>query len=196
MMTHYYDSNQTSRSVERNITVQLAGRKLSFITDNGLFSKNHLDNATKLLILTANPEENHKVLDLGCGWGGVAISLKTFFPSISMYASDVNKRAVATTRKNALKNNCEITTLVSDQFEKLPSDFNMILTNPPYSAGRTLCFSFIESSYRHLAPGGTFLLVARHSKGGKVLGEKIKEVFGSMDVLSKKGGFRVYCGQK
>ena len=66
-MTHYYDKKQTSFVKEKSILVN----GLTFTGASGLFSKDHLDNATKLLINKCQIEEAQDILDLGCGWGAV-----------------------------------------------------------------------------------------------------------------------------
>ncbi|MFP4118464.1 MAG: class I SAM-dependent methyltransferase [Candidatus Woesearchaeota archaeon] len=192
-MAHYYDEDQDSQAREEEVRFTIRGRSYSLLAASGLFSKKKLDNATELLIKSADLSEDESVLDLGCGWGPVAVVLKDQFPHVSMMASDTNRRAVKFTCDNARRNNVDVNVIHSHLFEKIDEDgFDIILTNPPYVAGRKVCFSFIEESYRHLKPGGRLHLVARHSKGGKMLSKKMEERFGNVADLAKQGGFRVY----
>lgn len=202
---HYFSAKQSSPKREETLRFIVLNRHFEVKTASGLFSRDQLDHATRTLIESAHKEvetsdlEKVRVLDLGCGWGAVSICLKTALPQISLTAVDTNERAVQITKKNLTKNKLEGEVYVSDMFSKIPeeeSTFDYILTNPPYAAGRQVCYSFIEESHAHLNTGGSLLLVARHQKGGKMLESHIKEIFGNVHVLNKSGGFRVYKGIK
>ncbi len=197
-MTHYYDKNQTSPLREELITVRSRGMSFEFFSASGLFSKQHLDKATELLINKSDLSNSQKILDLGSGWGVVAILLKFFNPSKEFVASDVSERAVFYTKKNAKKHSVKIEVKQSDLFENFAEDelFDTILTNPPYVAGREVCKKFISESFKHLSKNGSLQLVARHNKGGKFLGEYMKEIFGNVEYLAKQSGFRIYKSVK
>ena len=197
-MTHYYDEKQTSSLNEQQIVVHINDDRVEFLTASGIFSKDHVDKATRTLIEAFVPQEGERtVLDLGCGWGVVAVMLKKTYPDLDITATDVNERAVAYTKKNGSKHGVDLKILQSDVFSSLREEkFDVILTNPPYAAGREICFKFITESYHNLNPGGRLLLVARHQKGGKVLREKMEFVFGAVETLKKSGGFHVYCSKK
>ena len=198
-MSHYYDKKQSSPLREENIFVNVLGFSFDFISASALFSKTHLDMATKLLIEKCNLESAKTVLDLGCGWGAVAVVLATGNKNkdIKFVASDVSERAIAYTLKNVRKFKLDVEVIESSLFENMPDKlFDVILTNPPYVAGRQVCISFITESFKHLNLGGSLQLVARHQKGGKFLGEKMKEVFGNVESLAKQSGFRIYKSVK
>jgi 16S rRNA G1207 methylase RsmC len=194
-MSHYYDTNQSSSADERQITVRVAGLTKTFFVASGLFSKDHLDTATKLLIEHADLRGAKQILDLGCGWGPVACVMRLLFDDIEVTAVDSSLRAIEYTKKNAHHHKIPIDVKKNDICEGLGM-FDVILTNPPYSAGREVCYAFIEQSFAHLNPKGSLQLVARHQKGGKMLQQKMEEVFGNVEVLAKGSGFRVYCSRK
>ncbi len=202
---HYFSAQQSSPSREETLRFIVLDRHFEVKTASGLFSREQLDHATRTLITSADKElhaskiEQPRLLDLGCGWGAVAVCLKTVHPHISVVAVDTNERAVQITKKKLDKSKLEGKVYVSNIFSKIPdeeSTFDCILTNPPYAAGRQVCYAFIEESHKHLHEGGSLLLVARHQKGGKMLESHIAEVFGNLTVLAKSGGFRVYKGIK
>lgn len=203
-MTHYYSKKQTSQLNEQQVTVRLLGYEFKFNTASGLFSKDHLDNATKLLIETASkelsesqkPNQQITAVDLGCGWGVVGIILKRLHQNINFVAVDINERAIDYTTKNAKKNKAQIEVLQSNILEAIKEPVDIILTNPPYAAGRDICFQFIEQSKNQLVDNGQLYLVARHQKGGKMLEKKMEETFGNVQTLAKSGGFRVYISRK
>ncbi len=195
-MTHYFDKEQHSPLREEQIKVRIFNKVFTFFSASGLFSRAHLDIATRLLIEKCDLKENDEVLDLGCGWGAVAILITKRYKNLIVTASDVNTRAVKYTKKNARLHHLSITVKQSNLFEHLPEKYTCILTNPPYVAGRTVCFSFIEESYAHLVAKGNLQLVARHNKGGKVLFEHMKEIFGNGITIAKQSGFRIYKSVK
>ncbi|MBD3209290.1 class I SAM-dependent methyltransferase [Candidatus Woesearchaeota archaeon] len=189
-MSHYYDEEQDGSLREQTVAFSVLGRRFSAVTGSGVFSKGGLDNATRVLVESCSLRGTEECLDLGCGWGAVGLVLKEAHPDISLVMSDVNTRAVRLARKNVPGADVRL----SNGFSNVPESFDMILTNPPYAAGREVCYRLIEESFGHLRPRGRFLLVVRYRKGGKMLEQKIKDVFGDVEVLKKSGGFRVYQG--
>ena len=196
-MTHYFDRNQDSRLVESVVKFKVNGVVFSFITGSGTFSRKGFDRASRLLFESAVIDDSDDVLDLGCGWGVVGALIKYFHLSVNLTMIDNNSRAVMLAKKNLSFLGLQAEVFVSDLFEKISDRvFDVILTNPPYAAGRSVCFSFIDESFNHLKKGGSLQLVARHQKGGAVLEDYMRGVFGNVRTIAKKGGFRVYMSVK
>ena len=192
-MSHYYDASPAGPIRKTKITAELRGRTITFYSANGIFSAKHVDNATRLLIEECQISEGHSILDLGCGYGIVGIALKTAFPGCSVVCTDINSRAVRITRENTRMLGLDVDVRQGEIYEPVNDErFDTICTNPPYVAGRETCFAFIQGARDHLVPGGALQLVARHNKGGKVLSMKMQDVFGNVETLAKRGGFRVY----
>lgn len=162
---------------------------------NGVFSKDELDNASKLLIECFEDVQGD-ILDLGCGVGVVGISLLKNNPGLQVTFSDVNQRALKLTKKNLKYHDLKGDVRQSDAFAKISGEFDFILTNPPMAAGRDKCYEIIEDSKKHLRSKGCLGLVARHKKGGKMLKKKMREIFGNVEDVDKSGGFRVYKSVK
>ena len=111
--------------------------------------------------------------------------------------SDVNERAVFLSKKNLKENNVDnAEAKQSDGFEKITDFFDVILLNPPQTAGKKLCHSLIEQSFHHLNKNGVLEIVARHQKGGKDLSKFMESLFGNMEEVVKGAGYRVYLGKK
>lgn len=197
MAEHYYSEKQTSETNEIEIPIYVFKKELKFFSASGLFSKEHIDVATKLLIEKCDLTNAKKVLDLGSGWGPVGVVLALRNPEIEFFASDLNERAVTYTKKNVRKHKVKVDVRKSDilkQFEE--EKFDIILTNPPYAAGRKICYSFINESFEHLNKDGSLQLVARHQKGGKMLGKHMEEIFGNVETQAIRSGFRIYKSVK
>lgn len=197
-MEHYFTAKPKSKSRKTTFKTRILGNDIIINSSSGIFSVREIDFGTRLLI--ENSQINGKeILDLGCGYGIVGIALKKIKPDINMTMIDVNERAVKASIENCESNNVEAKILRSDIFshpELKDKKFDTILTNPPFSAGKKLCFQFIEKSSQHLNKNGLFELVAPHNKGGESLKRKMLEVFGNAGELTKKSGFRVYISIK
>jgi len=192
-MPHYFSKKQDSELNLKKIKIVLKERTFELYSGSGIFSKDKVDNGTKLLLDTLDLSENTTVLDLGCGIGVIGIYVKMKYPSSNVFMSDVNKRAVSLAKKNIkLHKLTDIYVKESDSFSKIDQNFDVILLNPPQTAGKDVCFNMIEESYKHLNKKGSFLLVARHQKGGKHLSSKMEDIFSNVSDIAKGSGFRVY----
>ena len=196
-MPNYYSEKQTSPLRLEKIKAVLRGRLFEFCSGSGVFSKKKVDNGTKVLVENCIVKDGWKVLDLGCGYGVIGVVIGKIFPKTTVLMVDVNKRALKLAKMSLELNNIEnaevkYRNLYSDIKEK----FNTIIVNPPITAGRKLCFKIIEEAKEHLEKEGLLQLIAKHRKGGKMLGEKMLEVFGNMEEKTKSGGYRLYVSKK
>jgi 16S rRNA (guanine1207-N2)-methyltransferase len=195
-MEHYFSEKQSSKISVKQLEINLLGNNLFFLSPSGVFSFGKLDNGSKLLINKAIIPEG-KVLDLGCGFGIIGISIaKAHKEKVKVTLSDINERAIHFAEKNSKKNKVDVQIIKSNAFENINEKFNSILFNPPQHAGKKLCFSMIEESKNFLEKNGTLQLVARHNKGGKDLQKQMENVFGNCKHIAIKSGFRIYLSEK
>ena len=110
--------------------------------------------------------------------------------------SDINERAIALTKKNLKLNNIKAKTIMSNLFENIKGNFDIILSNPPQHAGKAICIEIIEQSFTHLNKNGSLQLVVRHQKGGKALSKKMHEIFGNVETIGRKSGYHIYYSEK
>ncbi len=195
-MEHYFSKKQESPLNIKKIRQRIKGIGFEFYTSSGVFSKEKVDKGTLILAENMIIDKNSDVLDIGCGIGILGIvSAKLFNAEVVM--SDVNERAVVLARKNAELNNVKAEVYQGNLYEKIKkNDFDVVLSNPPQTAGKEICFQLIVQSINHLKDGGNLQLVARHNKGGGTLSKKMEEVFGNVKVIAKKGGYWIYMGVK
>ena len=195
-MEHYYSEQQKSQLKIKKIKQKINGIHFEFCTSSGVFSKNKIDKGTLILAENMLLDEHSNVLDIGCGIGVLGIVAAKLFSS-NVVLSDVNERAVMLAKKNIELNNVNAEVYEGNLFEKIrQNEFDAILVNPPQTAGKEICFKLIEQSKNHLKNNGTLQLVARHNKGGKILSQKMEEVFGNAKVVAKKSGYWVYMSVK
>jgi len=196
MTEHYYSEKQTSKLRIKEINTNLKGNKLKFYTGSGIFSIGKIDKGTELLIEKCIIKPNWKILDLGCGYGPIGISIAKSFPSAQTLMTDINERALSLSKKNIKLNNLNnIEIRKSNLYQNIREKFNTIITNPPQTAGKETCFEIIEKSKDHLKKDGLLQSVARHNKGGKELEKEMKEIFGNVREIGKKAGYRVYISK-
>ncbi len=196
MTEHYYSEKQTSKLRITELNCELRGNKLKLYTGSGVFSIKRIDPGTHLLIENCIIKENWEILDLGCGYGPIGIAIAKAFPSTKVLMTDINERAVKLARNNTELNSItNAKTRKSDLYKGIKETFNTIITNPPQTAGKEVCFQIIQQAKPHLKKGGLLQLVARHNKGGKELEKKMNEIFNNVESIAKKSGYRIYLSR-
>ncbi len=188
-MSHYFIDDKNVKSDIRTIHYEYKGIGMTFKTDNGLFSKEHVDYASDILI-KALPILRGKVLDLGCGYGPIGISLAKAF-DIDLTMVDVNPKAIEFSKINCQANGIEADILLSDGFKELKGTFDAIVLNPPIHAGKQVIYGMYEDAYKFLNPGGSFYLIIQKKHGAKTTLEKLDTIFNQIETLYKKKGIFV-----
>jgi 16S rRNA (guanine1207-N2)-methyltransferase len=194
-MSHYYSKKQDSAYNPFLVKIKSRGLEFEIYSSSGVFSSKEFDLGTEVMLKYLQIKGN-KILDLGCGYGVVGIALLLENQDLDLTFNDVSERAIRLTKKNLKKFNLNANVIQSNIFENIDENFDLILTNPPYNAGRDICFDFIKQSFEHLNEGGSLQLVCRRRKGGDVLEAKMNEIFGNVEVIGQKSGFRLYKSVK
>ena len=132
-----------------------------------------------------------RVLDLGCGWGAVGVSVGKKYPACSLVMSDVNERALELARKNAAANGVRAETAQSDGLENVDGSFDYILTNPPIRAGKQVIYRLFAESAQKLTENGALYLVIRRQQGAESALKHLKTAFEQVETVEKSGGFWV-----
>lgn len=190
MSEHYYTENPRSAHDERQIEVKALGRTLRFTTDAGVFSRDGLDRGTEVL-LNALPELEGRVLDLGCGWGAVGVSLGAKDPGLEIVMTDLNARAVELARRNLLQNGVHAEVLQGDGFAPVTGTFDAIVTNPPIRAGKAVIYGLFDRARDFLNPGGSLYVVIRKQQGAPSALRHLQEQYRTAGVVDRGGGFWV-----
>ncbi|MBI4145283.1 class I SAM-dependent methyltransferase [Candidatus Woesearchaeota archaeon] len=197
MSEHYYARKHKTAFTRSLIHAHLRGADFVFETGAGTFSKTRIDKGTQLLIDEFIVTPGMRILDLGCGYGPAGIAIKKTCSQCTVVLTDVNKRAVTLTKKNAALNGVEVDVRSGDSYEPVKDEFfDAILLNPPQTAGRELCNQMIEHGKARLDTDGEFWLVARHNVGGRMFEQKMEEVYGNVETIARQSGYRVYRSKK
>ena len=196
MDEQYFAAKPQSGHHKRKLELVFRNQRLVFFTDAGVFSKDGLDEGTRLLLDACVNAISGRVLDLGCGWGALGIIAKKLRPDCDIVLSDVNERACDLTRENALVNGVKASVYCGDGFETIPGKFDWILFNPPVRAGKQTIYSLFEECAKRLNRGGRLAVVMRKQQGALSALARLQTLFGQAQLVCRHKGFHVYfCGE-
>lgn len=167
---HYFSSDPEIAFKPKEIDVELAGRKFKVTTSGGTFSPDRLDQGTSVLLThidEAAPSGN--LLDIGCGWGPIALSLALQSPKATIWAIDVNQRSLDLTAANAKR--LGLTNIRVSKPEDVPSDvvFSGIWSNPPIRVGKAVLHEIMQAWLPRLDIGAESYLVVQKNLGSDSL---------------------------
>jgi 16S rRNA (guanine1207-N2)-methyltransferase len=167
---HYFTANPGGELVVKDISVRLAGAERTVWTAGGIFSPDRIDSGTQVLLsnVPAPPPGGH-FLDLGCGWGPIALSLALESPRATVWAVDVNERALELVRRNAQRLGLDNINAVTPG--DVPADvvFGTIWSNPPIRVGKNELHAMLEQWLPRLEPGADAWLVVQRNLGSDSL---------------------------
>ena len=198
---HYFTAQPASAAERRTLSVRLAGRDVEVEVASGVFSPGRLDLGTQVLLRTVPPLDEvvadgtvAHVLDLGCGWGPVALTMAMEAPDATVWAVDVNERALDLVRRNAARLGLE--NVRAARPEDVPDDvrFAAIWSNPPIRVGKEVLHDMLLHWLPRLEPGTEAYLVVQRNLGADSLMAWLDEHLDdelSVSKLASAKGFRV-----
>ncbi len=170
MSDHYFSPAPDSELKLRQITVKLAGLVREVTTANAVFSPDHIDTGTQVLLNNAPPPPpSGDFLDLGCGWGPISLHLALTSPHATVWAVDVNERALELVRMNAAK--LGLTNVNAVLPADVPADlqFRGIWSNPPIRVGKDELHNLLQTWLPRLQPDADAWLVVQRNLGSDSL---------------------------
>jgi 16S rRNA (guanine1207-N2)-methyltransferase len=190
---HYFSATPTGPERRRRLDVEIWGRRFALTSANGVFAGDGLDRGTEILLRESVPPTGQPaVLDLGCGYGPVALGIALACPGAQVDAVDVNERALALCRDNAADLGVagRVRVLLPDQVEA-GRTYDEIWSNPPIRVGKEALHTLLLTWLPRLRPTGTARLVVSKNLGADTLQRwLVEQGFGCERVASSKG-FRV-----
>jgi 16S rRNA G1207 methylase RsmC len=188
---HYFTADPSVPFTRQPVTARVWGHDLALSSGSGVFAQGRVDIGTSVLFREAEPEApDGPFLDLGCGYGVVAVALAVVRPEAEVWAVDVNERALLLTRENAEAAGARVHAV---RPEDVPEDlrFTEIWSNPPIRIGKPALHELLLTWLPRLAPGGRAVLVVGRNLGADSLQRwLVEQGFTATRVASAKG-FRV-----
>lgn len=186
----YYAENPDAAHDIHELRVDLLGEKMTFLTDAGVFSKKMVDFGSQLLLKCLEVNQGETVLDVGCGYGPLGLSLAKAY-GVQATMVDINNRALNLARQNAERNKVEATIFQSNIYEQVKGNFEHVISNPPIRAGKQVVHEIIEKSKDFLEAGGDLTIVIQKKQGAPSAKSKMEEVFGNCEIVKKDKGYYI-----
>lgn len=198
MNEHYYSSRPSVEHDEKDFSFDLRGHSLKFKTDAGVFSRERIDYGSVLLIEEMEIGSKDEVLDMGCGYGPIGLVAAKLASEGKVWMADVNERAVALAKENALRNHIHNVEIVqSFLFENLPDQmFDVILTNPPIRAGKQTVHQIFEDAYVRLKENGSLWVVIQKKQGAPSAMNKLNELYQQVQKVKQDKGYWIIKAMK
>ena len=198
-MSHYFKEDPNLASNIKTINYEVNGVSMQLFTDNGVFSKNKVDEGSLAFLKVLLPLNlGNNILDLGCGYGTLGLTLAVYNKDARVTLADINSRALALCRRNAELNNVSqrVTILQSDIYTKIEGKYDSIVINPPIRAGKSVTYKMYEEAKQYLIDGGSLLIVIRKAQGAESAAKYIESIFGNIKLLDRHKGYHIYQAVK
>lgn len=194
MTDYYYSKNPEVEHAEKDWSFELRGFNFKFTTDNGVFSKNTVDYGSRALLAAVDLSETPAgpILDMGCGYGPIGMTLAKLAPERQIDMVDVNERALGLAQKNCDLNqihNVEI--FESAEYQNVTAQYAGILTNPPIRAGKAVVQNILKGAYEHLLPDGELDVVIQKKQGAPSAKQLMADTFGNVQIIHKDKGYYI-----
>ena len=198
-MGYYFDQNPEIVSSIHEIKFSLFGKEYAYYTDNGVFSKSRIDEGSYIflkVLLTLHLDG--RILDLGCGYGPIGLTIAQESKEARVDLADINSRALALASKSGERLNLtnRVTFLQSDIYEKIEGPYDSIVVNPPIRAGKIVTYRMYEESKQYLIDGGSLYVVIRRKQGAESALKYIETVFENVSVLHREKGYWIIKATK
>jgi 16S rRNA G1207 methylase RsmC len=176
----------------------IRGVTVEFEVAPGIFSYKRIDFGIKLLLEHVEIPSEGMVLDIGCGYGAIGITIAKLNPKLIVYMVDINSEATRLAKRNVLRNGLDpsrVIVLQGDLYDAVKGlTFDAIYSSPPPVAGLQIVERIIREAPQHLKPNGTLQLVMR--KGYEKAKKLMQEVFGNVEIKVAKKGYRLLFSRK
>ncbi|WP_043625553.1 class I SAM-dependent methyltransferase [Nonomuraea candida] len=163
-MAHYFSERPTAAGRPGSVDLVLPDLHLRLETDSGVFSPERVDVGTRVLLESVPPPpQEGDLLDLGCGYGPIALTMASRAPEATVWAVDVNRRSLELTERNAQA--AGLYKVRSVHVDEVPDEvkFRAIWSNPAIRIGKQALHEMLTRWLTRLTPDGVaYLVVQKH----------------------------------
>jgi 16S rRNA (guanine1207-N2)-methyltransferase len=190
--SHYFEAQPTAAHRPGQVRVVLPDVYLELETDSGVFSPGRLDPGTRILLQEAPPPPAEgDLLDLGCGYGPVSCVLASRAPGATVWAVDVNERALGLTARNARTAGLDNVRTAKPDDPAVPARLAAIWSNPPIRVGKAALHDMLGSWLARLRPDGYACLVVGRNLGSDSLHSWLSGQGWRVSRLTARSGYRL-----
>ena len=191
-MKHYYTEHDDLISEPEQFIFNYRGKALTFVSDNGVFSKKMIDYGSRVLLEAISIDSSKKtLLDVGCGYGTFGIALKSVYPFLEIDMVDVNDRALNLARENLKLNNMSANVYLSNTYDKVENKYDLIVTNPPIRAGKEIVTKILVESKKYLNLNGEIWVVIQKKQGAPSAKKNLESIFKKVDIVKRDKGYYI-----
>ena len=191
---HYFSSDPAAPKKTVSISMQVGGKQIRLEAASGTFSSSRLDAGTAVLLKhDSHFPKDGNVLDIGCGWGPIGLSIASLQKNSKVYAIDINQRSIEQSNLNSKSLGLKNFTAMHSR--DLPEDlrFSGIWSNPPIRVGKKILHELMERFIPRLEPGGRAMLVVQKNLGADSFQRWLSNRFPEAEVsrVETDKGYRV-----
>lgn len=189
---HYFDAKPSTTSRRRTVELSAPDMAFTLTTDRGVFSGGRIDPGTSVLLHGApRPPRSGEILDLGTGYGPIALTMAKRSPRARIWAIDVNERALELVRDNAER--LGVRNVVACRAEDVPEElsFSAIYSNPPVRIGKAALHQILTRWLDRLTTRGRAYLVVQRNLGSDSLARWLNDQGYPTQRLISKNTYRI-----
>ncbi len=191
-MSHYYKNDENLAHQEIKIRFDYQGLCLKFQSDLGVFSKDKIDEGSKTLLdYLVKLDLKGKLLDVGCGYGLLGVTLGKLVSDLQITMVDVNLRAIELSKLNAVTNQVNVEVKLSDGYQEIKDNYDLIISNPPIRAGKAVVTRILVEAFDHLMVDGQLIVVIRKSHGAMSALKQLQTTFSNGEIVKKNKGYYI-----
>ena len=189
---HYFEPDPAVPSRRRSVRLDLPDRSLTIQTDRGVFSADGVAAATKYLLLEAPaPPATGTLVDLGCGYGPIACTMAARSPDATVWAVDVNRRALTLCRANADALGLANVEVFEPTAVPASPPVDLIWSNPPIRIGKPALHQLLDQWLGRLGPDGSAVLVVHQHLGADSLHRRLETEGWTVRRIGARAGNRL-----
>lgn len=193
MADHYFSASPSGPEKPRTVTARIWGADYALYAAAGVFSGDRLDLGTAVLLRSVDPPVGAaRLLDLGCGYGPIAVALARECPEAQVDAVDVNPRAVDLCRRNAQRYGVGDRVHAGRPEAMEPgARYDEIWSNPPIRIGKAALHALLLTWLARLTADGVARLVVGRNLGADSLQDWLTGEGWPTERVASAKGFRV-----
>jgi len=194
MANQYFENSEDLEHELKDFNFTLRNNNFTFTSDSGVFSRQTVDFGSRVLIEAINFDEvpAGNILDVGCGYGPIGLSLAKEQANRTVDMTDVNLRAMDLAKKNAKANKVNnVNVFESSVYEKIADKYALIVSNPPIRAGKNVVSGIISDAKEHLLDNGELWIVIQKKQGAPSAKKLMDATYGNVEVVTRDKGYYI-----